>query len=149
MDSKYTYDRTVQVAPRCHPHSSRRCCPHASRRVPPALALTQTPACFQAVLPRCLLAVPPHAPSLFLLGFCSSRTHPRDRWPDVSEVHVSIAIPASDGGYPRRGVNTRPGNVFLPPSSLLMLRCYPPTFHVFEQMNRSVISEGCYCKTIN
>ena len=27
-----------------------------------------------------------------------------------------------------------------------MLRCYPPTFHVFEQMNRSVIAECCYWK---
>ena len=109
MDSEYTYDRAVQV-PAVLPALVQAVLPARSLAVPPALALTQTPACFQAVAPACLLAVPP-APSLFQLGFCSSRTHPRDRWPDVSEVHVSIATLASDGGYPCGGVSTHPGNV--------------------------------------
>ena len=94
VDSEYTYDRAVQV-----------------------------PAMLHALVPSGATRVSswrshPHAPSLFQLGFCSSRTHPRDRWPDVSEVHVSIATLASDGGYPGGGVNTRPSNV-----SCLLLHC--------------------------
>ena len=110
VDSEYTYDRAVQHS-RGLPTLVQAVRPARSLAVPPALALTQPPACFHTVLPACLLAVPPtHAPSLFRLGFCSSRTHPRDRWPNVSEVHVSIANLASDGGSPRGVVSTRTGN---------------------------------------
>ena len=53
---------------RCHPHASKRC-----------------------------LAGKRHSPLDRVDRESSPWAHPRDSWPDVSEVHVSITSPASDG----------------------------------------------------
>ena len=76
LDSEYTNDRTVQLW-RCCPHPSWRCYLHAPL---PTLPYP--------------VSVSPF-PCIFGFG-----THPRDRWPDVSEAHVSTASLASGGGFP-------------------------------------------------
>ena len=144
-DSEYTYDRAVQV-PAGPPALVQTVLPARFLAVPPALALTQPPACSQAVLPACFLAVPP-ARAIPLPARVLLVAHPPS-W-SLARRQRGSRLHRHPGVWWRiswRCCQHAPRQCFLPPASLLMLRCYPPTFHVFEQMNRSVISECCYWK---
>ena len=102
----------------------------------PALVQAALAARLQAVLPALAnpLRTSGSAPTLVIVGQTSARfTSPSPARRLMEDLPAVLSI-------------TRLGNAscICRPFSLLMLRCYPATFHVFEQMNRSVISGCCY-----
>ena len=103
---------------RCHPHAPLRCHPHAPLRCHPhappfpcssGSAFRPCPDCATHASQRCL-AGKCYSPFDRADRASSPWAHPRRHWPNVSEVHVSIASLASDGGS-QFGIVRRPISV--------------------------------------